>query len=997
MMQQRPCRSPGTAQLHHRPCTRGGGCALLRLMRHAHFHLFIALLLLAGPWGCSQCQDPGTFGRTYSLITPVEERVEFGDVYLSTDKTRQVAIRSEGNGVVHVSRIRMEGSASFEVRGNTDVVVQPGVTQSWNVVFTPVEVAEADATVIIENNSENRPELRIRLHGVGANLPTCDDQNPCTRDHFDPVLQQCVHVATLGSCDDGNECTTGDTCAGGRCLGAARVCVDPDPCTRDLCEATSGCVFITDIAACDDHEPCTAETCDPVTGCAHIPLADGLPCALGNNTCLTALQCQGGQCVGTPLPDGAPCTDFLACTVDDRCNGGFCSGTLPTDIQVSAATYSFGTPSMAGVVGVGSLLITAESNLQFYRLGGNSVLLVMDVTQRPVQVRQALTLEDQVVLQLAAHGTQVVALTATPDEMGDGVKLRAFHVETDGTLVADAAAATGASGVSQVHTLTVLGDRAWECTMGVLAAWDLPQLTRTATALPCQMVAADPTDEKLWVITGSQSEPWLLERFNPTTLPPTLETSVSLTSYTSELRVLDGVGVHVRDPQAGIRIVAADDPSVVLATLSSSALVISVEPGRALMVGPTGYTSLIRDITQLDSVPVYPPPAPFRLAFHGACAQGTCLFMGSIPSVLLESSAHGAPLTPVAALGMGGFSRVLEVNGDVVAASAFGAHKLELIGTELRVAQSINFPQVAGTISWQQQGMAPVMGDLQVAYNAPVLGHNWGSNPWVDGSFNGSGAVLGTLRAGSLHNITHWGRFVYQAQLFVPTTTDGEHMLRARSFDTALWAPGAPLMVTPVDIVDTTFVEARGSSGAMARVTADGQHLLAVVPFVVPGNDNAVRLLGFSVAQGTDLTLEWSARISTPGPHASDAAGRHTSDAAYAYPDILLLSTDEDQASILDHYRYEGVPGAVEFKGALTERTDPLLAMLFYDDGVAMVSTEDGVRLLTVAEGAPADLSTLPTREPATDLQVLGQRLWVTGNHTVEVFFPPCPPDITPP
>lgn len=944
-------------------------------------------LLLIMPLGCNQCQDPGTFNRTFSLITPVQELVDFGDVYLSTDKTRQVAVRSEGNGVVHVSSVRVEGSPYFEVRGNTDVVIQPGVEQSWNVVFTPLEVADADATVIIANNSENRSELRIRIHGRGVNFPSCDDQNPCTRDHFDPLLLECVHVASLNGCDDGSACTTGDTCVGGRCLGAAVTCVDPDPCTRDLCEATSGCVFITDIAACDDDEPCTAETCDPVTGCGHAPLPDGLPCALGNNSCLAALQCQSGQCVGTPLPDGAPCTDFLACTVDDRCTNGICSGTLPPDTQVSAATYSFASSYASTMVGLGQFLVTAETNTQFLQHGGDSVLLTMDVTQRPVKARHAARIPDEVVVELAAAAPYVLALSVRHGDPTASVMLHAYRMEANGALVAEMSSPTGAEGISWQQVMTVLGDNAWECTTGVLTRWHLPDMTATSSAVPCKMVDADPSQQKLWILADADADPWRLHRLSTASFPPAVELSTPVSSYSMGLRVLDGVGLLYADRGNGVKLLSLD--GVLLdGSFSSSTSAVSVAPGRALILTAGGYFSVQVAGAMLDSISVY--PGPQKTVFHAACAQGACLFVGAAPPHMLDSASHGTPLTPVDALGMGGFTRVLDVGGDVVAASQYGAHKLELVGGSLEVTESVNFSSAASLISWQVDGLAPVVGDLApVSAGVSVLANDWRGSPMVDGRFNGTRGVLATLGAAALGSVARHGKFVYEATIASRATND-EHVVTARSYDTSQWTAGAPLMVGAVETASTpAFQEQRAHAGALVRITRDGQHLLAVAPFFVPGADNAVRLFAYNVS-GTSLALDWSARISTPG--------RTVYDAAYAHPDVLIISgEDEAYGASLEHYRYQGMPGSIAFKGTTPAGSGHYHALLHYDEGIAMVGNEAGILLYQVGETAPVLQAELATLEPVTDVQILDDRLWVTGRHVAEVFFPPCPPDVLPP
>ena len=949
-------------------------------------------LSLVLPVGCGQCQDPGSFSRTYSLITPVQELVEFGDVYLSTDKTRQVAVRSEGNGVVHIIRVRVAGNAAFEVRGTTDLVLQPGVEHSWNVVFTPVEVADADATVIIENNSENRPELRIQLHARGVGFPSCDDGNPCTRDHFDPLLLDCLHVPSADACDDRNACTTADTCVAGRCLGAAVTCLDTDPCTRDLCEATSGCVFINDIGACNDNEPCTAETCDPATGCGHVSLPDGVPCAVGNNSCLIGMQCLGGRCTGTPLPDGAPCTDFLACTIDDRCNSGVCVGTLPDDVQIGAAAHSFGTWDMADVAAVGTKLITVERSRQFAQHGGHIALTVMDTTQRPVKADQVFSQQDEGVLGISAAGQDVALLTYAEPDPVTSYTLRLFRFAADGVLVpAQSAYFMVPDPTSRPHPgkrIAILADHVWECAGFTLRRWHIPELLVSDTGIPCAEVAADHATQKLWIITPLGPLPVQLQRLDPMVMPPTIETRQTVQQSASGLTVLEGLGVFLTVGTAADlwSLNGVDSLGNFPGTTSAA----SVEPGWALVFRFTSTLSMKVSPAGVDINVL----AAVGQTSHAACALGTCLVAGSFPA-RLESPAHETGLTPVATLGMGGFNRVIDLAGDVVAVSPFGAHKLELLGSNLEVTQSLRFSRTATMVSWQLDGQAPVLGDLfRPTPQASPLGAAYREHgSWLDGRLDQDGSLLGTVTAASAlaAQATH-GKYVYGADVTGPNQDTGEWALHLKTFDTSQWVPGAPSAIGAVNVIETVFEEADRLKGQrMVRVSPDGQHVVVVQGFVNGLHDNVVRFFGFTV-DGTNIVSEWSAGLATPG--------HYTYDAAYAYPDVLLLTGPADTfgfGNTLEHLRYQGSTGNIEFKGSVPAPQDHFHALLFYDGQIAMLGVEDGIRFYAVGEAEPTGAGELTTLEPPTDLQVIGQRLWVTGRHSVQMFYPPCPPDIPPP
>src|SRR5207244_3656749 len=136
----------------------------------------------------------------------------------------------------------------------------------------------------------------------------CDDGNPCTDDSCNP-LTGCVHTPNTAPCDDLDACTTGDTCAGGRCVGTPRSCDDGNLCTADACRPETGCRPTPHTAPCDDGDPCTDDTCDSRTGCGHT-LNTG-PCDDGD-ACTTGDTCADGTCAGhgrLGCDDGNPCTD----------------------------------------------------------------------------------------------------------------------------------------------------------------------------------------------------------------------------------------------------------------------------------------------------------------------------------------------------------------------------------------------------------------------------------------------------------------------------------------------------------------------------------------------------------------------------------------------------------------------------------------------------------------------------------------------------------------
>ncbi len=205
---------------------------------------------------------------------------------------------------------------------------------------------------------------------------SCEDANPCTVD--DVCLDgQCVGQPK--NCDDNNPCTI-DLCDAGGCRSVqvangtacgsdlvSRVCVDGQctqgcqswtdceddgiDCTVTYCDTVShSCVTSAIDILCDDNLYCNGhETCDLNSGCVS---GDAIECGEGASPCET-LHCdeQSDSCVfhfdDDWCADDNPCTDNIctsngctviyntqrcndgnACTVNDYCQSGTCTGEM---------------------------------------------------------------------------------------------------------------------------------------------------------------------------------------------------------------------------------------------------------------------------------------------------------------------------------------------------------------------------------------------------------------------------------------------------------------------------------------------------------------------------------------------------------------------------------------------------------------------------------------------------------------------------------------------
>ncbi|NIS36575.1 MAG: hypothetical protein GWO04_44530, partial [Actinobacteria bacterium] len=208
--------------------------------------------------------------------------------------------------------------------------------------------------------------------------PTCDDSNQPTDDSyesggcvFSPRADGTVCSTTL--------CVADQACMGGSCVGGAAVtCDDERPCTADSCDPLLGCQYLNDDAIvpddgldctedvcsggvashapqdtrCDDALYCTGvETCEPID-----PSADGRGCVVRDvpqppgpsSTCVSYVCDEASETFDAVVaPAGTSCSDGLACTSSDGCDGaGACRGTVTGDCSsggTCAAMTSWGT------------------------------------------------------------------------------------------------------------------------------------------------------------------------------------------------------------------------------------------------------------------------------------------------------------------------------------------------------------------------------------------------------------------------------------------------------------------------------------------------------------------------------------------------------------------------------------------------------------------------------------------------------------------------------
>jgi hypothetical protein len=190
---------------------------------------------------------------------------------------------------------------------------------------------------------------RTGAGGAGQCPSTCDDHNPCTTDLCSASTGfQCTNVAARDGtvCDDGNACTVSDQCVAGACTpGVAKVCQPLDQChVAGVCNTTTGLCTSPNIAdgtACSDGNACTlSDKC-----------AAGVCTAGSPKVCQTLDQCHvagtcnptSGVCSNPNVADGTACTDNNLCTAVDACQAGSCVGLSPKACTASDQCHVVGT------------------------------------------------------------------------------------------------------------------------------------------------------------------------------------------------------------------------------------------------------------------------------------------------------------------------------------------------------------------------------------------------------------------------------------------------------------------------------------------------------------------------------------------------------------------------------------------------------------------------------------------------------------------------------
>jgi hypothetical protein len=134
------------------------------------------------------------------------------------------------------------------------------------------------------------------------------------------------------SCSNGLYCDGVEVCTGGGCQAQNVPQLDDGAtCTADSCdEGTDTVLHVPTNSLCDDSNDCTTDTCSAISGCSYSNVAAGQPCSDGV-ACTISETCDGsGQCVAGSLDD-ALCPDKSACKSKTCTTTGCTYGSCPSE------------------------------------------------------------------------------------------------------------------------------------------------------------------------------------------------------------------------------------------------------------------------------------------------------------------------------------------------------------------------------------------------------------------------------------------------------------------------------------------------------------------------------------------------------------------------------------------------------------------------------------------------------------------------------------------
>jgi kumamolisin len=198
--------------------------------------------------------------------------------------------------------------------------------------------AEQAATAAHNVLPAQTPPLDGDGDGIGDDADNCPAvANPDQKDRDgDGIGDACDNCPTLCNTDqtDTDNDGAGDVCDCNPTEPAIGSCEDDNPCTDDVCDPGTGCSHVNNTSPCDDGSACTTnDVCSGGTCSGGLPVScdDGNACT--TDVCVPSTP-SGDPCTHAPAAAGTACGDpsSTACNGPDACDGfGACSPNLAPD------------------------------------------------------------------------------------------------------------------------------------------------------------------------------------------------------------------------------------------------------------------------------------------------------------------------------------------------------------------------------------------------------------------------------------------------------------------------------------------------------------------------------------------------------------------------------------------------------------------------------------------------------------------------------------------
>jgi len=951
--------------------------------------------------GCSGCTDTNALDRLSVELAVSPSSLTFEATPLGFSRSAVVELRNTGAAPLDGLTLRVHG-ADFSVASAPERIAA-GQAFRATVTFAPSSIGLAPATLVIDASEVDTSS--VALTGVGVAAASCDDENPCTTD-TPQIDGSCVHAPLEGACDDSNACTEGELCVGDRCLGDPLICTPPADCFVGLCDTETGCAFVAEVGACDDADPCTIDTCT-AAGCRNETAPDGTPCGPFVQ-CQTINLCVVGLCVEAAVPEGTPCSDGDACTEDDTCVAEVCGGrpvTRPTELVSFAPT--FGRARAIGtVLGDGRVLVLDPLDDD-----RGAIATVLDPTGPQItrvghEVRVDLT---------GLHRATVIA-TSTSSQLAlldDQGLLRLFDVDAAGVMHTRGSTNTGLMSVSGRPSVVASRGFVYACSLGdtrvsTIDARDAsaPVVTDVIrVASGCSGLAVDPINDLLFVSTYDGSTPSRPGGFYGMRL-----TDPGHPRFASH----SGGGGSVRLATNGSLLALGDagpfgrTSTITLLDPSDLSLRGRFDAGSAFFsksvadLAFVGDRLFVQSRTALSAWDVGDPAAPVRLFTVERSGVGNGSNMAPPNALAVDAQTifrvgeavyGGVPLlldirndTPVEHQhpARGGVTRLVQRDGALFGLEPYSVHRIDDTDHDAPVFNSGSIvPRTASATLWSL-GAAASPPRVIAASQRPGVFTSAYRLVWRDGRDPSQPLALSAAFApfrGGVQRVDDDG---HRALSLVVRRDGAGAELRAWDLGRLQPASAETDFMTPelIELTDAVIDD------QYSTIAFDGTQVVAsVVDPVADPHDETERLTShlFVVDASRLSAMTVTASIRVDGYVLS--ASVHRDRVAVLMKRSGGLCCGRDIGEVIRTYRISGATLRLEGTAPLPESR----RVLYQSESSAVISTRAGAAFASLGEQGPAVLGDVELPEAPDSVAIVGERMWLSGDHGVSVVRPPCP------